>query len=311
MGLSSAEGKGRVGQSASLGSYVEYPEHWLVALWPLIPWLFAVAYFVVAAALAPGNQSCGGVGSYSGCKSFTAADNREGAAATAVVFSILGSLYLARKVLHRPWVRVGELGIEDRSQMFGIVRVGWHDVLAIPASSPRPITRSVDIRVRAASGLGGPSGWVRIRTGGMAASSDEIEDRMYEAYRRFHGLAPRTRQAPLAPEKRVLPGIEVATAKDTWDDVSQADLHHMIERNGLDDHLLVRSTARGQDHFIQAWHSGSDVWDVEYRDGGPDRHFAASCMTNTEIFDAFMAWIRQDPNLTRLLAWHRLDGLDS
>lgn len=301
---------GRDGHSAALGSYMEYSERWLAALWPLIPLALAAAFLTYEAAVASANQICGVKLGISSCHSATAAENRAGTALVAVILTAIGMLYLSRRVLHRPWVRVGELGLEDRSQLFGIVHVGWQDVLAIPGSSPRPITRSVDLRIRPNTGLNAPRGWVRIRTGGMSVTSDEIEDQMDNAYRRFHGLAARSHQARLAPNKRVLAGIEVQTTKDTWYEVTQADLHHLIERNGLDDYLVVVSPARGPDHFIQARHTGSDVWDVEYRDGGPDHHFTASCMTNTEVFDAFVAWIRQNGNLTHLLDWRQLDGVD-
>jgi hypothetical protein len=33
-------------------------------------------------------------------------------------------------------------------------------------------------------------------------------------------------------------------------------------------------------------------------------------MTNTEVFDVFVAWIRQDPQLPRLLGWQLMEDLD-
>jgi hypothetical protein len=307
--MTSAEHADRVGQSETLGSYVEYRERWTAALWPLIPWLMAVAYLLYQAWNASPYQQCGvskgGNAPY--CLSSTAAANREGAAAMAIIISVFAAMYVARRVLRWPWVRVGELGIEDRTQLFGIVRVGWQDVLAIPASSRRPITHSVDVRVSSRSGLGGPRAWVRIRTGGLTARSGAVEAEMDREYRAFHRLSPQSYQRRLASNRQILDGIEVQTERDNWDKVTRADLHHLIERNDLNDYLVVISTAGGQDHFIQARHTNRDVWDVEYRDGGPGRHFAANCMTNTEVYDAFMAWILRDPQLRRLLAWHPLE----
>jgi hypothetical protein len=299
--------RGRVGQSATLGSYVEYRERLAVALWPLLPCLLAATYWAYMASSADAAQNCWWSRGYEVCQSLTAADNRAGAAVMALILLIVGVLYLARKVLHRPWVRVGELGIEDRTQLFGIVRVGWEDVLLIPASSSRPLTASVDVRVRAKSALAGTRGWVRIRTGGLSRAPVEIEAQMDTEYRAFHKLSPRAYQPRSVSGKKVIEGIEVQTAKETWSDVTRADIHHLIERNGLGDYLVIVSKARGQERFIQARHTDRDIWDVEYRDGSPERQFAASCMTNTEVFDAFMAWIRRDSNLLHLLDWRRLE----
>lgn len=304
---------GRAGHSASLGSFVEYPLQWRAALWPLLPCLLIVAYLSFTAATAPAVRSCGlnRSGVYY-CTSQTADTNRQGAGAMAVIISGLGLLYFTRRVLHAPWLRVGDQGIEDRSTLFGIVRVNWSDVLAIPeASTPWALNRYVFVRVKSSAGPDGDRGWVRIRVSGMAATTDEIQDEMDAARRRFHQLPNRPRQTLTATNKRVLKGIEIETAKDTWSDLTQADLHHLIERTVEHEHLMVYSTARGEDHFIQATYEGGDVWDLEYRDGSPDRQFAAQCMTNTEVFHAFAAWIGQNPKLPHLLSWHPVRDLEA
>lgn len=165
------------------------------------------------------------------------------------------------------------------------------------------------VHVKSASEFSSPRGWVQIRVGGMTATHDEIEDEMDAARRRFHKLPTGPRQARLTTSKRILQGIEVETAKDTWSEVTQADLHHVIEGTVARDYLMVYSTARDKDQFVQATYVGGDEWDLEYRDGSPDRQFAATCMTNTGVFHVFMAWIRQDPKLPHLLRWQLMEDL--
>ena len=305
--MTSTDRDGSTGQSATLGEYSEYREGWVAALWILIPLSLVIGYFIWQEAIAGPYRDCNvdraGV---EFCQNVSAPDNRQGAGIMVVVLCAIALLYLLRKLLRWPSLRVGELGIEDRTQLLGTIHVEWEDVLAIPASEGRPLTYSTDIRVRAKSGPGGIRGWVRIRTGGMWATPTEIEARMDAEYRAFHGLHPRAYEPRMASKRGVLKGTTVQTANDDWTEVTQADLHHLIDRNDLHDFLTVVSTTQGPQHFIQAHHIDRDVWELEYQDGSPDRLFAASCMTNTEVFDAFMAWIRRDPALRRLLTWRHL-----
>ena len=302
--LASADRGGSVGQSATLGEYVEFREGMLPALWFLIPLSTAIGFFVWQMGIAGPYDYCGRF-----CQHVSASANRQGAGIMVFFLVAIGFLYLLLKLRRWPALRVGELGIEDRTQLLGCIRVGWQDVLTIPASEARPLTRSVDIRVRAKSGLGGIRGWVRIRTGGLSATPTEVEACMDAAYRAFHGLHPRTYEPRVASNRRVLKGITVQTAKYDWTEVTQADLHHLIDRNDLHDFLTVLSTARGSEHFIQARRIDSDVWVLEHQDGSADRLLTANCMTNIEVFDAFMAWIkRDDPVLHRLLEWHAVAG---
>ncbi|CAM5381903.1 hypothetical protein GCM10010329_13890 [Streptomyces spiroverticillatus] len=62
---------------------------------------------------------------------------------------------------------------------------------------------------------------------------------------------------------------------------------------GDDDHfLVVRRIPADPDSYVQVWHEHGGVYEVEHRDGGPDRHFAATLTGPEAVASVVTGWAR-------------------
>ncbi|MFF2810446.1 DUF6891 domain-containing protein [Streptomyces sp. NPDC058000] len=98
---------------------------------------------------------------------------------------------------------------------------------------------------------------------------------------------------------------------------SADELAALLRRLGADgDHFAVVERIPGADHvFLQTWREGDGPFAVEYRDGGPDRHFRAECADADAVTDVFLAWARGPESWRTALDWRPADlyatpGLD-
>lgn len=64
---------------------------------------------------------------------------------------------------------------------------------------------------------------------------------------------------------------------------------------------------RAPEVYIQTYRESADTFTVEYRDGGPDRHFAAQVTGPDTVAGLVWDWAREDRSRLDALAWQRLE----
>lgn len=68
--------------------------------------------------------------------------------------------------------------------------------------------------------------------------------------------------------------------------------------------FAVMERLGGEDQrFVQAWREGERDFEVEYRDGGPARHFATRCQLAGQVVELFLGWIRDVPGWNTACGW--------
>ncbi|MET9700722.1 hypothetical protein ABZY31_27920 [Streptomyces sp. NPDC006529] len=89
-------------------------------------------------------------------------------------------------------------------------------------------------------------------------------------------------------------------------------LERLAERIGAegDRFLVVERLPSDPDVYIQVWHDVADVgaqgYQLEHRDGAPDRHFRAFLRSASEVGEVMAAWARGDEGWDRGPAWERV-----
>lgn len=64
----------------------------------------------------------------------------------------------------------------------------------------------------------------------------------------------------------------------------------------------------GPNHYIQAYAVQDGLFDVEYREGGPERHYGSGLPQPRDVVvDAFLSYLRQDDHWRTALEWRRMD----
>jgi len=68
----------------------------------------------------------------------------------------------------------------------------------------------------------------------------------------------------------------------------------LLRRIGADDdHFAIVERIPEEGHvFLQTWRDGDGPFRVEYRDGGPDRHFGAESADADQVIAVFLDWSR-------------------
>ncbi|MFW6694711.1 DUF6891 domain-containing protein [Streptomyces sp. MAR4 CNX-425] len=91
--------------------------------------------------------------------------------------------------------------------------------------------------------------------------------------------------------------------------VSAGELAGLVRRiGGPDDHFLVLQRIPDLPaSFAQVWHDAGGDYTVEYRDGGPDRHFGATTDDPGAVLAALTGWARQDDGWEAGLTWTPAD----
>ncbi|MGD3105087.1 DUF6891 domain-containing protein [Streptomyces sp. YGL11-2] len=91
-----------------------------------------------------------------------------------------------------------------------------------------------------------------------------------------------------------------AVARPTADQLTA-----LLRRIGAeDDHFVVVERLPDEDQvFVQTWREGDGPFAVEFRDGGPDRHFTAETADADEVIAVFLAWARGAETWRTALDW--------
>ncbi|RMI33932.1 hypothetical protein [Nocardia stercoris] len=64
---------------------------------------------------------------------------------------------------------------------------------------------------------------------------------------------------------------------------------------------------RGPQSYIQTFTDGNGSWALEYRDGGPDRHYGLLLQDPAQVADAIWAWTTGDRGDFDTLPWQRIE----
>ncbi|MEV0371611.1 hypothetical protein AB0I10_17570 [Streptomyces sp. NPDC050636] len=88
-----------------------------------------------------------------------------------------------------------------------------------------------------------------------------------------------------------------------------AELTALLRRIGADDDhfVVVERIPEESSRFVQTWRDGEGPFAVEYRDGGPDRHFSAETADADRVVAVFLAWARGAESWRTALDWQPAD----
>jgi hypothetical protein len=294
-------------RSPELGEYLEFRERPLHSAIVIGAWLAAAGLFAVAALNATKSRSCRGWT----CISATAEANRDGAIlALAVCLGIVAFL-MWRRHFRTPLVRIGELGFETRAAAFMRRVVPWGDVVAIDRTRRNFLFwRVVDVFLDPERF---PPGQRRldVRVSGLDESPFEIEAEMRIRLAEFHRAAWR-RRAPSAwarsPE--VLPVRAETGQGRPVTGVTVAGLRRLLDGVGPVREYLILSRDGGVDtgqEYMQTTRAPYGPWRLEYRAGGPDRHYGVDLDDVEEVQRAMADWARDTGDWRTRLPWERME----
>lgn len=96
-----------------------------------------------------------------------------------------------------------------------------------------------------------------------------------------------------------------------------AELEGLLRRIGADgDHFVVAERLPAEDQvYLQTWRDGDGAFQVEHRDGAPERHFTAATDDAGRVVEVFVDWARGGESWRTALDWAPADlystpGLD-
>ncbi|MFI0709455.1 DUF6891 domain-containing protein [Streptomyces inhibens] len=90
---------------------------------------------------------------------------------------------------------------------------------------------------------------------------------------------------------------------------TEAELTGLLRRIGADDdHFVVVERIPDEAHvYLQTWRDGSGPFRVEYRDGGPERHFSVETDDVEAVVATFLDWARGGEAWRTALDWRPAD----
>jgi hypothetical protein len=294
---------GRVGTSPTLGEYDEYPEPWPHSLLIIGLWLgIAIALVVL---LSQPSAGCEDVRGRTDCWQIGAGLNP----ASLVAF-IPAAVLIWRRLFSNPGVRLGEFGLEDRTSaltMFGPDLVLWREVASMNPSRSHFYGRIVDLVVDAPEN-GGSKTVVSVRLNGLSATPAEIEAEMTNKLAQARSGGEPGAASPIVDRGRPLPGIRVQTDKgEPMETVTSGALLDLFDRMAIGSFLIMDAPASGDpERYIQTARDATETWHVEYRDGGPDRHYGAECHDVSVLGDVFLSWADGSRDWRERLAWEQM-----
>ncbi|MEU4087821.1 hypothetical protein [Streptomyces aureus] len=98
----------------------------------------------------------------------------------------------------------------------------------------------------------------------------------------------------------------------SWDDPSDDQLHDLLADMSLTWRFVVvqrLDLEPADQHYMQVYLNDDLSYQVEYREGGPDKHFYAHVPREHEVFavepvaDVLVRWARGRPGWHEALAW--------
>lgn len=104
--------------------------------------------------------------------------------------------------------------------------------------------------------------------------------------------------------RSALPG-RVTTRQGELPTLTPAVVAQLVVGLAVDDFLVV--TTDDDEVFAQAYRRSEDVFAVERREGGPERHLGTSVASAGEVHALLDAWLRGDSATVERVAWERVD----
>ncbi|QGV80970.1 DUF6891 domain-containing protein [Streptomyces ficellus] len=105
--------------------------------------------------------------------------------------------------------------------------------------------------------------------------------------------------------------IRVKTEKygDECARVTAERLGELVRRIGTDGDrfLVVERIPDVPDVFVQVWHEDGGGYQLEHRDGAPERHFTVECADAGRVAEVMVRWARQESGWDTGLAWRALE----
>ena len=300
---------GRVRTSARLGEYIEFGEPWRRSLLVIGLWLAGAALCVEWATTTQFSTDC-----YRGvCGAQAAEANKQTVVWMAVVCFVGSALFIWRRLLRHPGLRIGQVGFETRTQVLSRHKfVRWRDVRVLyPSRRYMRIWRRMDVGLVHAAVAEGSPAFVTVRLSGLSAPPSEIEAEMAYRVRQAHPTRPHlVDRRTVSDGQRTLAGITVATGDDqTYSGITSARLMDLLEGLGPDSPFLVLTApgSRDDQHYNQVCQAGVGGWHVEYRDGGPDSHYGVECDDLEMVHHVLLAWADGSPEWRTRLPWYPME----
>ncbi|WP_392669987.1 DUF6891 domain-containing protein [Streptomyces sp. LN785] len=100
--------------------------------------------------------------------------------------------------------------------------------------------------------------------------------------------------------------IKVKTEnRQTHTRISAQELSDLVHRIGgeADRFLVVQRVPDRPGHFVQTWHENGGDYQLEYRDGGPERHFRVTAGSPERVAEVMTRWARQEPQWDAGIVW--------
>ncbi|MET7641110.1 hypothetical protein [Streptomyces sp. NPDC005438] len=106
--------------------------------------------------------------------------------------------------------------------------------------------------------------------------------------------------------------LEIVVKTENWERhvrVSAGELAGLVRRigGGGDRFLVVQRIPDLPDVFVQVWHEAGGDYQLEYRDGAPDRHFQAMVAGPETVIAVLTGWAHQEAGWNAGLAWSSLN----
>jgi hypothetical protein len=100
--------------------------------------------------------------------------------------------------------------------------------------------------------------------------------------------------------------VETAVGQ-SYDAPTEALLHRLLGELGAGNQFLVldRLDAPGDEHYMQVFRETDGEFVIEYRDGGPDRHFEAMTADMREVHAVLTGWAAGAPGWRDPCDWRR------
>ena len=150
---------------------------------------------------------------------------------------------------------------------------------------------------------------VSVRISGLSATPGEVAAEMS---RRLALARPALEHSPerqTVDRGRSLAGIRVHTDDgDTIRDITTGALFDLLDNMKRGSFAIMDAPNSGTtDRHIQVACEGFRAWHVEYRDGGPEGHYAAECDSISALHDVFVSWADGSPDWRTRLDWQPME----